>query len=82
MIVQKSGEQFMAKRKARVMSDKEALKHYTPYEDATPGSSNPTFIKAVVAVDPVLTRSKSAVIEIPGSKSKKRRERKHAKKNE
>ena len=41
----------MAKRKARVMSDKEALKHYTPYEAATPGSSNPTFIKAVVAVD-------------------------------
>ena len=72
----------MAKRKARVMSDKEALKHYTPYEDATPGSSNPTFIKAVVAVDPVLTGRKSAVIEIPGSKSKKRRERTDAKKNE
>jgi hypothetical protein len=79
------------------MTEKETLKHYTPLEGGPPAStcgadarkilddiraSKPTFIKAVVAVDPVLTGRKSAVIETPLSRSKKRRERKHAKKDE
>ncbi len=87
----------MAKRRTRMMSEKETLKHYTPFEGAPPAStcsadarrildglraSKPTFIKAVVAVDPVLTGRKSAVIETPASRSKKRRERKHGKKDE
>jgi hypothetical protein len=86
----------MAKRRTRMMSEKEALKHYTPLEGDLPAStrgadarkmldairaSKPTFIKAVVAIDPVLTGRKSAVIETPVSRSKKRRERKHVKKD-
>jgi hypothetical protein len=68
---------FMAKRKARVMSDKEDPETLHPVRGrAFRAPHNPTFIKAVVAVDPVMTGRKSAVIEIPGSKSKKRREQK------
>jgi hypothetical protein len=87
----------MTKRKPRTMSDDETLKHYTPLEGGPPAStrgvdarkmsdairaSKPTFVKAVVAVDPVLTGRKSAVIENPLSRSKRRRERKDGKKDE
>jgi hypothetical protein len=84
----------MAKRKRRKLSEKEALKHYTPCEGAPPSSrssapsskiqdqiqaSKPTFIKAVVAIDNVLAGRKSAVIGTTSSKPEKRREHKDGK---
>jgi hypothetical protein len=84
----------MAKRKTRAMSEKEVLKHYTPCDDAplsgAPGAgarkmlaqiraSKPTFIKAVIAIDPVLSGRKSAVIRTAATKPKTRRVRKHGK---
>ena len=87
----------MAKRRTPTTSEKETLKHYTPCEETPPApahgagaqkmlddirASKPTFIKAVLAIDPVLTGRKSAVIKTPVSRSKKRQERRHAKKDE
>jgi hypothetical protein len=84
----------MAKRKTPAMSEKEVLKHYTAYEAAplsvTPGAdaqtvldriptSKPTFIKATIAVDHVLTGRRSAVIRNSETKVKTRRGRKHGK---
>jgi hypothetical protein len=84
----------MAKRKKRAMSKKDVLKHYTAYDNVplsgAPGAdarkmldqilgSKPAFIKAVLAVDPILTGRKSVVIRAPATKSKTRRERKHGK---
>ena len=75
-------------------ADKDVLKHYTAYDkvplSATRGAdagkmldqiraSKPEFIKAVIAVDPVLTGRKSAVIRTPVTKSSKKRVRKHGK---
>jgi hypothetical protein len=85
---------IMAKRKKRVMSEKDVLKHYTAYDNdplsAAPGTdarkmldqiraSKPDFIKAVLTVDPLLTGRKSAVIRVPATKSRKGRKRKHGK---
>jgi hypothetical protein len=42
-------------------------------------ASKPALIKAVLAVDPILTGRKSAVIRVPTTKSETRRERKHGK---
>lgn len=88
----------MVKRKMRAMSEKDVLKHYTAYDNAppspTPGAdarkmldqiraSKPTFIKATIAVDHVLTGRKSAVIRNPAMKAKTKGVRKHGKtKNE
>ena len=87
----------MAKRKTRALSDKEVLKHYTAYEDVPRSSargadaqkmleqirvSKPEFIKAVIAVDPVLTRRKSAVIRTRVTKSKTKPGDKHGKAKE
>ena len=75
-------------------ADKDVLKHYTPYDEvplsatrsADAGKmldqireSKPEFIMAVIAVDPVLTGRKSAVIRTPVTKSKAKRVRKHGK---
>jgi hypothetical protein len=82
----------MARRKKCAMSEKDVLKHYTAYDNVplpgAPGAdarkmldpvpaSKRTFIKAVLAVDPILTGRKSAVIRVPTTKSETRRERKH-----
>lgn len=84
----------MAKRKMRAMSEKDVLKHYTAYNNvplsATRGAnarkmldqiraSKPEFIKAVIAVDPVLTGRKSAVIRTPVTTSTTKRGGKHGK---
>ena len=84
----------MAKRKMRAMSEKDVLKHYTAYDNvplsATRGAdarkmldqirvSKPEFIKAVMAVDPVLTGRKSAVIRTPVTKSQTKQGHKHGK---
>jgi len=77
----------MTKRHKRKTSDKEVLKHYTAYDGVppTPGSapgaekmldelsaSRPTFVKAVLTVDRVLTGRKSAVIKTAPSPSKRK----------
>jgi hypothetical protein len=82
----------MARRKKRAMSEKDVLQHYTAYDNmplsGAPGAdarkmldqvtaSKPAFIKAVLAVDPILTGRKSAVIRVPTTKTETRRERKH-----
>jgi hypothetical protein len=94
--LEQRGSLSMAKRRTP-MSEKETLKHYTPCEETPPApahgagiqkmlddirASKPTFIKAVLAIDPVLTGRRSAVIKSPVSRSKKKRERRHAKKDE
>ena len=84
----------MAKRKMRAMSEKDVLKHYTAYDNvplsATHGAnarkmldqiraSKPEFVKAIIAVDPVLTGRKSAVIRTPVTTSTTKRGGKHGK---
>jgi hypothetical protein len=73
----------MAKRNKKKNADEETLKHYTSYDeqdipagiqkpakDAGP-ASKPTFVKAKISVDKVLTGRKNAVINKPSEKKDK-----------